>query len=122
MYIVKAKGLTKSKEEPNLHFPICNGKYTIFLLYVDDIIITSDGHSNINTLNAQFNSKYKMTYLGEAKLYLGVELLGTPDGIYFYQQSYIERLLLSDGMVGVPKRVVLSTIALNAGVSNKSIF
>jgi len=30
--------------------------------------------------------------------------------------------LLGDGLVGVPKKVVLSTIALNAGVSNKSIF
>jgi hypothetical protein len=95
---LQSQGLTKSKEEPNLYFSICNGKYTILLLYVDDILITGDDTSNIDILNAQLNSKYKMTYLGDAQLYLGVKLLYTPDGIYFHQRSYIQRLLERFGM------------------------
>jgi len=34
----------------------------------------------------------------------------------------VARELQGDGLVGVPKKVVLSTIALYVGVSNKSIF
>ena len=39
-----------------------------------------------------------MTYLDDAQLYLGVEFLYTPDGIYFHQRSYIQRLLERFGM------------------------
>jgi hypothetical protein len=36
---------------------------------------------------------FKMTDLGDAKYYLGIELTHTKEGIYFHQRGYIEKLL-----------------------------
>lgn len=41
---------------------------------------------------------FKMTNLGNASCYLGVELLQKSEGTYFHQKGYIEKLLDRFGM------------------------
>jgi hypothetical protein len=91
-------GLTRSNEDPNLYYSICNGLYTIILFYVDDIVITRDDETHISNLKNQMMTSFKMIDLGDTNYYLGVEIPQTSDGIYFYQQGYIKKILECFGM------------------------
>ena len=95
---LQAQGLTKSTEEPKLYYSIRNGKYTLILLYVDDILLTGDDYPFIAKLNAHLSKRFQMTNLGDAQIYLGVEFYYTKDRIYLHQQRYIEKLLERFGM------------------------
>jgi hypothetical protein len=86
-------GLNRSQEDPNLYYSIRNGLYTIILLYVDDIIIAGDDEIYIATLKEHMMNSFKMSDLGDATYYLGVEIVQEPNGIYFHQRGYIERIL-----------------------------
>jgi transposase InsO family protein len=77
-------GLSHSKEDPNLYFFHKNGKHTIILLYVDDIIITGNDTQNINYLKRHMMTTFRMTDLGNASCYLVVEIQQAPEGIYFH--------------------------------------
>ena len=68
------------------------------LLYVDDIIMTSDDQDLINQLQTRMMTTFKMTNLGDAKYYLGIQLELTLEDIYFHQQRYIKKLLDEFGM------------------------
>jgi hypothetical protein len=93
-------GLQRSKEDPNLYFSHKNGKHTIILLYVDDIIITGNDDKNIQHLKHHMMTSFRMTDLGNASYYLGVEIQQCPEGTYFHQRGYIEKLLDRFGMSG----------------------
>ena len=86
-------GLKRSSKDPNLYFSIKNNLYTILLLYVDDIILTSNDTHTINHIKRTLMSTFKMTDLKDAKYYLGIKLTHTKEGIYFHQRGYIEKLL-----------------------------
>jgi hypothetical protein len=92
-------GLTRSNEDPNLYYSIRNGLYTIILLYINDIIITGDDEIHISKLKKQMMTSFKMSDLGDANYYLGVEILQTTDGIYFHQRGYLEKILECFGMI-----------------------
>jgi hypothetical protein len=66
--------LGRSNEDPNLYYSTRKGKYTIILLYVDDIIITANDDANINTLKEHMMSSFKMSDLGDIMYYLGVKI------------------------------------------------
>jgi hypothetical protein len=91
-------GLQRSSEDPNMYFSVRNNLYTVLLLYVDDIILTGDDDTTITHIKQTLMKNFKMTDLGDARYYLGVELDYTFDGIYFHQKGYIEKLLERFGM------------------------
>jgi hypothetical protein len=92
-------GLQRSSKDPNLYFFVKNDLYTILLLYVDDIILTGDDDATISHIKRTMMDSFKMTDLGDARYYLGIELDYTEDGIYFHQKGYIEKLLDRFGMI-----------------------
>jgi hypothetical protein len=71
-------GLSRNKEDPNLYFSHQNGKHTINLFYVDDIIIIGDDTQNINYLKKHMMTTFRMTDLDNASYYLGVEIQQAP--------------------------------------------
>jgi hypothetical protein len=95
----RSLGLQKSNEDPNLYFSFQNGKHMIILLYVDDIIITGDDNVLIESLIHGLRSNFKMTDLGNATYYLGIELIQWPEDTYFHQRGYIKKILDRFGML-----------------------
>lgn len=59
------------------------------IFYVDDIIITTKN---------DIMQTFEITNLGDAKIYLGVELIYDNCAIYFHQRRYIQKLLDKFGM------------------------
>jgi len=68
------RGLTRCEGDSNLFILKKDGKLTILLLYVDDLLITSDDQEEISKLKADLKQEFEMTNLGEASDYLGVEI------------------------------------------------
>ena len=70
-----------------------NGKITILIVYVDDIIITGDDLEEIEKLKKQLAKEFEIKELGQLKYFLGIEVAHSRNGIFIFQQKYILDLL-----------------------------
>lgn len=71
---------------------------TYLLLYVDDIIVTGNDPSYIETLIDQLRQKFDMTNLGALKYFIGLEVIKTNVGISVTQTKYAKDILHRFGM------------------------
>ena len=85
--------MLRSGADPNMYFRRTNGKMTVILLYVDDLLITGDDISYIKEIQTALATHFEMTDLDTAKLYLGIEFAYYPSGIFIHQRAYIRKLL-----------------------------
>ena len=81
----KQIGLIQNNEDLNLYYRCYNKKLTIILLYVDDILIIEDDKDYIIELKKRMMHSYKMTNLGDAKFYIGINIIQGDISIYFHQ-------------------------------------
>jgi hypothetical protein len=72
----------------------------LLLLYVDDLLIVdTSSHGNEATkVKEQLSQKYKMTDLGEARRFLGLEICKTRNGYTLGQQDYINTIVKRFGL------------------------
>jgi hypothetical protein len=91
-------GLKQSSADPNLY--VKDG--VLLLLYVDDILIvnTSDDSpsSSANQVIMALKTKYKISDLGKARYFLGLEINRDENGISLSQESYIDTMIKRFGM------------------------
>lgn len=76
------------------------GKITLFIVYVDDIVITGDDHNQIDHLKSFLVREFEVKNLGQLKYFLGMEVARTKHGIYMSQRKYTLDLLQETGMLG----------------------
>jgi uncharacterized membrane protein YhfC len=72
----------------------------ILLLYVNDILITSNYVQKIDWIKKQLQKKFNMLDLGQMKYHIHVEFVHSEEGIYMIQQSYVTKILIEFGMNG----------------------
>ena len=65
----------------------------LLLLYVDDMIITSDDLSGIQDLKDFLSQQFEMKDLGHLSYFLGLEITHSTDGLYITQAKYASELL-----------------------------
>jgi hypothetical protein len=95
-----SQGLTKSDSDSNMYFSInALGKYTVILLHVNDLLITSDDILNIQQIQHALVRDFDMTDLRIASQYLGAEFSYHTSGIWIHQRAYIDRLLERFNMI-----------------------
>jgi hypothetical protein len=92
------QGLSRSTNDPNLYFSFHNGKRTILLLYVDDLLLTGDDSIEIDRIKMELSKEFEMTNLGLAHNYLGAEIVHQDNGIFVHQKIYIQKLLKKFGL------------------------
>ena len=63
------------------------------LLYVDDLLIVSQSEQRIAEIKQQLHDQYRMTDLGVAKQFLGLEIHYSDDRIYLRQRRYAQKVL-----------------------------
>ena len=66
---------------------------TILLLYVDDMIITSDDMQGIQDLKHFLGRQFEMKDLGPLNYFLGLEVSSSADGYYLTQAKYTSDLI-----------------------------
>ena len=67
--------------------------FTILVIYVDDIILTSSDHNHTNHVNSSLKKKFEITKLGHLHYFLGLQVLQSKEGITLSQSKYACDLL-----------------------------
>ena len=70
----------------------------LLLLYVDDMIITSNDLSGIQELKNFLSQQFEMKDLGHLSYFLGLEITHSTDGLYITQAKYASELLSRAGL------------------------
>ena len=65
----------------------------MLLLYVDDMIITSDDLSGNQELNDFLSQQFEMKDLGHSSYFLGLEITYSMEGLYITQAKFAFDLL-----------------------------
>lgn len=68
------------------------GKVTTLIVYVDDIVVTSDDHRKIKHLKDFTGKEIEIKDLGLFKYFLGIKIAKSNDGLYLSQRKYVSDL------------------------------
>ena len=83
----------------------------LLLLYVDDMIITSDDLSGIQELKDFLSQQFEMKDLGHLSYFLGLEITHSTDGLYISQAKYASELLSRAGLTD--SKTIDTSVKLN---------
>ena len=75
-----------------------NAVLVIIVIYVDDLIITSDEKAQIANVKKVLGAEFDMKDLGELMYFLGIEVIRTPQDIWLLQRKYVLDMLKKYGM------------------------
>ncbi|KAK2354410.1 putative mitochondrial protein [Trifolium repens] len=93
-------GFLSSKCDPSLFTYSSKGNTIYLLVYVDDIIITSNNSSLLQSFIEKLNQAFSLKHLGSLDYFLGIEVNKLPNGSLLLSQSkYIRDLLNKTNML-----------------------
>ena len=84
----------------------------LLLLYVDDMILTSDDLSGIQELKDFLNQQFEMKDLGHLSYFLSLEITHSTYGLYITQAKYASEFLSRAGLTD--SKTVDTPVKLNA--------
>ena len=88
-----SNGFRKSNGEPTLYIKAENGNMLVVVLYVDNLIFTSNDKALIGEFKEAMKNEFEMTNLGLLKYFLGIELKQMHNGIFISQEKYARQIL-----------------------------
>lgn len=93
--LLKRMGLTQSNADPCLYMRKVGEKVFYVIVYVDDLIVCCMAETEFKEFLKVLQANFKITDLGDVKLFLGIQIEKSRDGYLLNQQLYIEKLLKS---------------------------
>lgn len=88
LHELQIQGFTQSKCDYSLFIRQSSDQITIASIYVDDIILTGNDLSLINSLKAHLHKVFSIKDLGKLYLFLGIEVGYMTDGITLSQGKF----------------------------------
>ena len=76
------------------------GKITVLIVYVDDMILTGNDHVEIEALRKILAKEFEVKDLGVLRYFLGMEIARNKNGISISQRKYTLDLLKETWMLG----------------------
>uniref|UniRef100_A0A2N9FRX8 Reverse transcriptase Ty1/copia-type domain-containing protein n=1 Tax=Fagus sylvatica TaxID=28930 RepID=A0A2N9FRX8_FAGSY len=110
-FVVAQQGFTPSSYDSALFIRHTSTGITLILLYVDDMIITSDDTAGIRDLQKFLSQHFEMKDLGTLSYFLGLEVTSSSDGYYLSQAKYASNLLSKAGLTD--SKTVSTPLELN---------
>ncbi|XP_061371297.1 uncharacterized protein LOC133313900 [Gastrolobium bilobum] len=99
--VMMTLGYRQSQGDHTLFFKHSqNGKLTVLLVYVDDIIITGNDFVERQILQTRLASEFEVKDLGKLRYFLGIEVAHSSKGIFISQRKYVLDLLKEAGKLG----------------------
>ena len=77
-----------------------DGRMTILIVYVNDIILTGDDTREVERLKKVLATEFKVKDLGQMLYFLGMKVARSRKGISISQRKYVLDLLTEIGMLG----------------------
>ena len=77
-----------------------NGRMTILIVYVDDIVLTRGDIGEVERLKKVLATKFEVKDLGQMQYFLEMEVARSRKGISISQRKYVHDLLIETGMLG----------------------
>ncbi|XP_020688717.2 uncharacterized protein LOC110104091 [Dendrobium catenatum] len=68
------------------------------LIYVDDLLLTGNDRSTINSLLQQLQANFDLKQLDQASLFLGIQISYTATGAFLHQSHYARDILIASGL------------------------
>jgi len=81
-------GYTQSSTDHSLFVKKYASDITTLLVYVGDVVLTSNSIAEINTVKAHLHSKFHIKDLGPIKYFLGLEVSRSLNGLVLNQRKY----------------------------------
>lgn len=91
-------GFDCSFPDPSLFIYHRGSDVIYLLLYVDDIIVTGNNASLLETFLGCLNREFRMKDMGDVHYFLGIQVHHTTYGLLLTQTKYAQDLLVSAGM------------------------
>ena len=96
---ISCLGYIASHYDSTLFLHRTNKDTILLLLYVDDMIITSDDLSGIQELNDFLSQQFEMKDFGHLSYFLSLEITHSIDGLYITQAKYAYEVLSQVGLI-----------------------
>ena len=90
---MKELGHLQSNGDHTLFLKHHDGKVSILLVYVENIIITGNDEFGVSSLSSKLAKAVEIRPLGRLRYFLGIEVAYSPQGIFISQYKYILDLL-----------------------------
>uniref|UniRef100_A0A2N9GYR8 CCHC-type domain-containing protein n=1 Tax=Fagus sylvatica TaxID=28930 RepID=A0A2N9GYR8_FAGSY len=110
--IVHQFGFSSSPHDTTLFIRRSDKGMILFLLYVDDMIIIRDDHSDISDFKQFLHQQFEMKDLGHLSYFLGIEVSFDSTGYYLSLAKYAFDLLSRVGLTDT--KVVSTPLEMNA--------
>ncbi|RVW85272.1 Retrovirus-related Pol polyprotein from transposon RE1 [Vitis vinifera] len=99
--VIKNQGYQQGQSDHTMFFKQSNdGRMTILIVYVDDIILTGDNTREVERLKKVLATEFEVKDLGQMRYFLGMEVARLRKGISISQRKYVLDLLTETGMIG----------------------
>jgi hypothetical protein len=120
-------GFRASKVDTSLFILTRNHDICYLLVYVDDILLTSNNSALIHHLITLLSPKFKLHDLGNAYYFLRVEVTPTSVGLMLSQHKYVLNILCRAGMsshkpVDIPASIFKIDLSSNVLFSDPNSF
>lgn len=90
-------GFIQSKADPVLHIFQQNNHVVYFLVYVDDILISSNKPEIASNMVENLKQRFKMKDLGQLSTFLGVKAIQNGDTLFLSHEHYVMDILRKFG-------------------------
>ena len=86
-------GFEKCEGEPTVYIKEKDCKILIVVLYIDDVIFTSNDDYLIENFKSVMKEEFEMTDMGLLRYFLGIEVDQNKNGIFISQAKYVNEVL-----------------------------
>ena len=98
---IKSMGYTQGQTDYTMFYKHSHeGKITILIVYVDDIILTGNDEHEIRRMKESLAQKFEIKDLGNLRYFLGIEVARSKKGIFLTQRKFTLDILKETGMLG----------------------
>ena len=93
-------GFVQSKFDYSLFTHTQGSSSTVLLVYVDDILLTGNNPTCVNSLKKVLDDRFGLKDLGSLRYFLGLEVARIDEGISLNQRKYALEILKDTGFIG----------------------